>query len=139
MIDKEIPLCHEIKTSEIVKILTLNRCLQPNSKHKVQHWYRGTILPLLNNPSPDKINPTRLYRSLDEIIEIEPKIQFHIYQKIRELGLDDFDLCLYDLTTSYLDGNKCTIGKYGLSTDHRPDKKQVLLALAITKNGYPFY
>ena len=49
------------------------------------------------------------------------------------------DVLFYDITSSYFEGSKCLIAKYGYSRDHRPDNQQIVLALMITKEGYPFY
>jgi len=128
-----------VKTSFVAQILTINRCLEPNSDRKVQHWYNKTILPKLSGITSSKINPTRLYRTLDEVLAMEPEIQKHIYKKIRESGIDEFDLVFYDITSTYFEGDGPDIAEYGHSRDHRGDKKQVLLALAVTKEGFPFW
>ncbi len=101
---------------------------------------KKTILPYLLNIQLSKINPTRIYRTLDELIKCEDKLQLHIYNEIKEKELDDFNLVYYDITSTYFEGKgECSLILYGLSRDKRPDKKQVLLALAVTKCGYPFY
>ncbi len=74
------------------------------------------------------------------IIKNEDKLQMHIYKRIKELGLDDFNLVYYDITSTYFEGEGkgCNLISYGLSRDKRKDKKQLLLALAVTKKGFHF-
>jgi len=139
-IDKEVVRNRDVKTSSIFEILTIFRCIKPSSDLKVSSFCKKTILPYLLGISPSKINPTRIYRTLDEIIKIEDKLQKHIYNKIKELELDDLNLVYYDITSTYFEGRgDCSLVLYGLSRDKRPDKRQILLALAVTKKGYPFY
>lgn len=122
--------------AKVVEILTINRCLEPNSDYQVSQWYRQTILPRILNI---ELNPTRIYRSLDGIHLKEKDIQGHLYKKIHELGVDDYQLIFYDITSSYFESSGCSLAQFGFSRDHRRDKKQLILALAVTKHGYPFY
>ncbi len=123
----------------IAEILTLNRALCPNSDYRVSGWYPTTVLPqLLNIPAP-LVNPTRIYRCLDEVYLQDEQIQRHLFKMIPALGFDNFSLILYDITSTYFEGYRCPIARYGLSRDHRNDRPQVLLALAVSKEGFPFY
>jgi len=120
----------------VVEVLAINRCLSPNSDYKVSDWYKETILPKLLG---ETLNPTRVYRTLDEIHEQTWDIQEHLHRKIQELKIDDYELIFYDITSSYFEQSDCELAKYGLSRDHRRDKKQIILAMAVTKKGFPFY
>jgi len=126
----------KVINNNVVEVLAINRCLSPKSDYKVSDWYKETILPKLLG---ETINPTRIYRTLDEIYVFTDSIQEHLYKKIRELKLDDYELIFYDITSSYFEQSGCELAKYGLSRDHRRDKKQIILALAVTKKGFPFY
>jgi transposase len=119
-----------------IEVLSLNRCLSPESDYQVSRWYEETILPRLLNLT---LNPTKIYRSLDALPALTAKIQQHLYNKISALGLDDYELIFYDITSSYFEQSHSNLAAYGLSRDHRKDKKQILLALAVTKKGFPFY
>lgn len=122
--------------NKVVEVLAVNRCLSPGSDYRVSDWYKETLLPKLLG---ETVNPTRVYRTLDEIYVFTENIQRHLYKKIRELKLDDYELIFYDITSSYFEKSACELAKYGLSRDHRRDKKQIILALAVTKRGFPFY
>jgi len=129
----------KVSTSIMSEILTINRAISPSSDLKVCRWYETTILPLLFNISVDKVNPTRIYRTLDNIILKEQQIQEHLSRKVKDLGYDDLSLIFYDITSSYFEGWSCSLGEFGLSRDYRKNKLQLLLALAVTKQGFPFY
>lgn len=106
---------------------------------RVCDWYKETILEKLYKVNSSLVNPTRIYRTLDKLFTREKEIQRHIREKIEDLGLDDFRLVFYDITSSWFEGGRCSLAEYGLSRDKRKDKKQLLLALGVTKQGYPFY
>ena len=126
----------KIIEEEACEVLTINRCLHPASDYQVSVWYEETILPRLLGIT---LNPTRIYRALDKVHNITKEIQSHLYKKITQLGLDDYELIFYDITSSYFEKSSCDLAAYGLSRDHRRDKKQIILALAVTKKGFPFY
>jgi len=76
---------------------------------------------------------------LDRLLVEEDEIQNHLARKVRDLGFSDLSLVFYDITSSYFEGWSCPIAEFGLSRDWRKDKPQILLALAVTKEGFPFY
>ena len=126
----------KVVKEEACEVLTVNRCLHPESDYRVSLWYEETILPRLLGVT---LNPTKIYRVLDKIYSLDEKIQEHLYEKINQLGLDNYELIFYDITSSYFEESSCGMVTYGLSRDHRRDKKQIILALAVTKRGFPFY
>lgn len=126
----------KIIEEDACEVLTVNRCLNPESDYRVSFWYEETILPKLLNTT---LNPTKIYRALDKIYSLNEKIQRHLYEKIAYLGLDNYELIFYDITSSYFEESNCSLVTYGLSRDHRRDRKQIILALAVTKKGFPFY
>lgn len=129
----------KVPYSLISEILVLNRAICPSSDIKVCEWYKETILPYLFKIEPSLVNPTRIYRCLDVLFRKERQIQQYIGKKIETLGFDNLSLVFYDITSSYFEGSGCSLAEYGLSRDHREDKKQLLLALGLTKQGFPFY
>ena len=129
----------KVSTSVMSEILAINRAISPSSDFKVCTWYERTILPTLFKVTADVVNPTRIYRTLDKLFLKEEKIQNHLAKKIKDLQFDDLSLVFYDITSSYFEGWSCPLGEFGLSRDHRKDRPQILLALAVTKEGFPFY
>ena len=117
--------------------MAVNRCLEPKSKIRIKDWTENTALPRLTGLECPGEYET--YRDLDEIATAEKQLQQHLYQQYVKLGLAAEESYFYDITSSYFEGGKCILATYGYSRDHRPDRKQVVIALVITPGGYPLY
>jgi transposase len=81
----------------------------------------------------------RLYRCLDRVLEHKQDLFVHLQQRWKDLFDAEFDLLLYDLTSTYGEGEaeQNPKAKYGYSRDKRPDCKQVVIALIVTPAGLP--
>src|SRR5437870_8122131 len=121
-------------------VLVLARLCEPSSElHIAEDWYRGTALEdLLEVPSA-QINDDRLYRALDRLLPHKPAIEAHLKGRLGELFALDYDLLLYDVTSTYFEGLAASnpLAQRGYSRDHRPDCKQVCIALVVTRGGMP--
>ena len=86
-----------------------------------------------------KINDTRLYRCLDRLLPYKTKLERHLTRRYGELFAAEFDVLLYDLTSSYVEGaaEKDPMMRRGYSRDHRPDCQQVVIALIVNGEGFP--
>ena len=88
--------------------------------------------------SPDYIYDERLYRALDRLLPHKQAIEKHLVQRLGELFELDYDLLLYDITSTYFEGvADSAIAKRGYSRDHRPDCVQVNIALVVSRDGMP--
>src|SRR6267154_516554 len=85
-------------------------------------------------------NHTRLYRCLDRILPHKTKLEQHLKQRYGELFGAEFDVLLYDLTSTYVEGaaEKNLMMGRGYSRDHRPDCEQMVIALIVNSEGFPF-
>lgn len=121
-------------------VLVLARLCEPSSElHIAETWYRGTALEdLLALPTP-LVNDDRLYRALDRLVPHKPALEQHLVARLGELFALDYDLLLYDVTSVYFEGLAAVnpLAQRGHSRDHRPDCKQVCLALVVTRDGMP--
>jgi transposase len=121
-------------------VLVLARLCEPSSElHIAETWYRGTALEdLLALPTP-LVNDDRLYRALDHLVPHKPALEQHLVARLGELFALDYDLLLYDVTSVYFEGlaEANPLAQRGHSRDHRPDCKQVCLALVVTRDGMP--
>jgi transposase len=121
-------------------VLVLARLCEPSSElHIAETWYRGTALEdLLALPAP-LVNDDRLYRALDRLVSHKPALEQHLVARLGELFALDYDLLLYDVTSIYFEGlaDANPLARRGHSRDHRPDCKQVCLALVVTRDGMP--
>jgi hypothetical protein len=121
-------------------VLVLARLCEPSSElHIAETWYRGTALEdLLAVPAP-LVNDDRLYRALDRLVPHKTALEQHLMARLGELFALDYDLLLYDVTSVYFEGaaEANPLAQRGHSRDHRPDCKQVCLALVVTRDGMP--
>jgi hypothetical protein len=121
-------------------VLVLARLCEPSSElHIAETWYRGTAREdLLALPAP-LVNDDRLYRALDRLVAHKTALEQHLVARLGELFALDYDLLLYDVTSIYFEGRADAnpLAHRGHSRDHRPDCKQVCLALVVTRDGMP--
>lgn len=121
-------------------VLVLARLSEPSSElHIAETWYRGTALEDLFAVPPALVNDDRLYRALDQLLPHKDALQQHLVTRLGELFALDYDLLLYDVTSVYFEGAAAAnpLAQRGHSRDHRPDCKQVCLALVVSREGMP--
>ncbi len=131
----------DVPWSRVAAVLVINRLCAPGSELAVeQHWYPSTALDDLLHIEAGKINDTRLYRCLDRLLPLKTKIEQHLKQCFGELFQAEFDVLLYDLTSTYVEGTaeENPMMRRGYSRDHRPDCEQLVLALIVNQDGFPF-
>ena len=87
----------------------------------------------------EQVNDDRLYRALDRLLPHKAAIEQHLQERLGELFALDYDLLLYDVTSTYFEGQAegNPLAQRGHSRDHRPDCKQVCIALVVTREGMP--
>jgi hypothetical protein len=121
-------------------VLVLCRLLHPSSElHIAEHAYeRSALADLLGVPA-DKVNDDRLYRSLDALLPHKEALQIHLKNRLGELFQLDYDLILYDVTSTYFEGQAQgnAMARRGYSRDHRGDCKQVCIGLVVSRCGMP--
>lgn len=130
----------EVPWSRVAAVLGINRLCAPGSELSIeQRWFPKTALDDLLGIDEEKLNDTRLYRCLDRILPHKTKLERHLKQKYGELFGAEFDVLLYDLTSSYVEGAAETnpLMRRGYSRDHRGDCKQVVIALIVNAEGFP--
>jgi transposase len=131
----------DVPWSRVAAVLAINRLCDPGSELAVeQHWYPSTALDDLLHIAKGKINDTRLYRCLDRLLPLKTKIEQQLKQRFGELFQAEFDVLLYDLTSTYVEGaaEENPVMRRGYSRDHRPDCEQLVLALIVNQDGFPF-
>jgi transposase len=126
--------------STMAAILTIGRLCEPSSElHIAEDWYRRTALEDLLDVPVDQVNDDRLYRALDQLLPHKAAIEQHLKKRLGELFKLDYDLLLYDVTSTYFEGQALSNpqAKRGHSRDHRSDCKQVCIAMVVTREGMP--
>jgi transposase len=131
----------EVPWSRVAALLAINRLCAPGSELAIeQRWFPSTALDDLLQIEEGKINDTRLYRCLDRILPHKTKLERHLKNRYGELFGAEFDVLLYDLTSTYMEGaaEKNPMIHRGYSRDHRPDCEQLVIALIVNQDGFPF-
>ncbi len=131
----------DVPWSRVAAVLAINRLCDPGSELAIeQHWYPSSALDDLLHIEEGKINDTRLYRCLDRLLPLKTKLEQHLKQRYGELFGAEFDVLLYDLTSTYVEGGSEVnpMMRRGYSRDHRPDCEQLVLALIVNPDGFPF-
>lgn len=131
----------DVPWSRVAALLAINRLCAPGSELAIeQRWYPSTALDDLLGIEDGKINDTRLYRCLDRILPHKTKLEQHLKDRYGALFGAEFDVLLYDLTSTYVEGaaEKNPMMRRGYSRDHRPDCEQMVIALIVNNEGFPF-
>jgi transposase len=131
----------DVPWSRVASLLAINRLCAPGSELAIeQRWYPSTALDDLLGIEEGKINDTRLYRCLDRILPHKTKLERHLKDRYGALFGAEFDVLLYDLTSTYVEGaaENNLMMRRGYSRDHRPDCEQMVIALIVNSEGFPF-
>ena len=130
----------EVAWEKVLQLLVVNRLLDPGSEFRVhRQWYLSTAMDALLGTNFAVAEKDRLYRCLDRVLEHKQELFLWLRQKWADLFQADFEILLYDLTSTYFEGamEENPKAKYGHSRDKRTDCLQVVIALVITPDGFP--
>jgi transposase len=125
--------------------MTANRVIDPASKLSAEHWVNEeAYIPGLPSTSVHQ-----LYRSMDFLLKHDLAVQENVFFSVANLFNLEVDLIYFDTTSTYfeIDGpdeaeeddeeNAYALRQYGHSKDHRPDLPQIVIGMAVTKEGIP--
>lgn len=130
----------EVPWPLMAAVLVLCRLCRPSSElYIAEHLYDRTALADLLGVPAGKINEDRLYRALDRVLFHKDALQIFLKNQFGNLFDVKYDLLLYDVTSTYFEGqaNGNPKAQRGYSRDHRPDCKQVCIAMVVTREGIP--
>jgi transposase len=141
IVDRHVPQGKEtVRPSDIAAIEVINRLCGPCSEFALaEHWYRSTGLEDLLGIPDSAVTKDRLYRTLDRLLKAQEAIENDLKEQLGNLFQLDYDLLLYDLTSTYFEGlaEENELAQRGYSRDHRSDCKQIVVALIVTRDGFP--
>jgi transposase len=141
IVERHIPTGkHSVRPADIVAIEVINRLCAPCSEFALaEHWYASTALEELLGVPDSAVTKDRLYRTLDQLRKVKEAIENDLKERYGVLFGIDYDLLLYDLTSSYFEGlaEENDLARRGYSRDHRGDCQQVVIALIVTREGFP--
>jgi transposase len=130
----------DVPWEKVLQLLVVNRLLDPGSEFRVhRQWYLTTAMDALLGTDFAVAEKNRLYRCLDRVLEHKQELFQWLHQKWADLFQAEFEVLLYDLTSTYFEGamEENPKAKYGHSRDKRTDCLQLVIALVITTDGFP--
>lgn len=130
----------EVSWATMAAVLVIARLCEPSSElHIAEDWFRRTALDDLLGVPEAKVNDDRCYRGLDHLLACKEILERHIKERLGTLFALEYDLLLYDVTSTYFEGlaEGNPMAQRGHSRDHRSDCKQVCIGLVVTRDGFP--
>ncbi|NIV32318.1 MAG: IS1634 family transposase [Anaerolineae bacterium] len=117
--------------------MVANRALAPQSKLSVSEWVAQDVAL----PGVDTLPVQQLYRAMDFLLEAQDQVQWKIYDQIAHLLNLEVDLLYFDTTSTYFETDETDgdegFRQFGHSKDHRKDRPQIVIGLAVTRDGLP--
>lgn len=127
-----------VHIGKLVEIMVINRCLDPVSRNRLADWYGKTALPIFLDMPVEKVHTQLFYNAMDYLDDDSIlTIQKKMYNKIDHIYGIDTSKLFYDLTSTYFEGRKCPLAKYGYSRDKRRDKLQINIGLTVAGDCMP--
>lgn len=128
-----------VSWSRSALILVVARLCRPSSElYVAEQWYPKSAMPELLGIPADRVDDNRLYRTLDQLLPHKAKLEAHLKNRLGELFDLEFDLLMYDITSTYFEGQaNFDLAQRGYSRDQRGDCKQVCIGLVVSRCGMP--
>lgn len=129
-----------VSWEKVLRLLVVNGLLDPGSEfHVHRQWFVDSAMDELLETDFAVAEKDRLYRCLDRVLARKTELFVWLRQKWADLFHADFEVLLYDLTSTYFEGEmeRNAKAKRGYSRDHRPDCLQLVIALVVTPDGFP--
>jgi hypothetical protein len=130
-------------TTDVERVLfalVANRALDPCSKLAAAEWASLDV----HIPGLGAMDEDQAYRAMDLLVEAdaEAKVQEAVFFACADLLNLEVDLLFFDTTSTYFERDEPERGEgafrvYGHSKDHRPDLPQIVIGLAVTREGIP--
>jgi hypothetical protein len=126
----------------IVQTLVCYRLIDPGSEWRLhRQWFESSAMGDLLGEDYALVEKNALYRCLDKLLAHKEALFSHLRQRWQDLFGAQFEVLLYDLTSTYLESappdEESDKRRYGYSRDKRPDCVQVVIALIVTPDGFP--
>jgi hypothetical protein len=124
----------------VLKTLVGYRLIDPGSEWRLhRQWYSQSAMGDLLGEDFALVSKDNLYRCLDKLLVHKADLFSFLQQRWRALFQAEFDVLLYDLTSTYFECDPPEAGKrrFGYSRDKRSDCVQVVIALVVTPDGFP--
>ena len=126
-----------IEVNKYVEMMVINRCMNPLSKLATSRWKKTTCYAVMENYAELSDEVEYFYRSMDYLLKAKDPIEKAIFTKLRNLFSINVRLTFYDITSTFFYTDSCPLASWGLSRDKRPDKKQIVIGVVTSYEGYP--
>lgn len=120
--------------------MVANRALAPSSKLAMEDWVEHEAAI----PQLPCIAVHQLYRAMDVLLSAQDELQHEVFFQVSHLMNLEVDLLYFDTTSTYFETEpeeepdpRQSLRHCGYSKDHRPDLPQVVIGLAVTREGIP--
>jgi len=130
----------DVPWAKVLQLLTVHRLIDPGSEFRLhRQWFDRSAMDELLCVDYRAAAKDRLYRCLDRLLDHKEDLFRHLRQRWEDLFDVEFDILLYDLTSTYFEGlcGQNPKAKHGYSRDGRGDCRQVVIALVVTPEGFP--
>jgi hypothetical protein len=128
---------------QVLQVLASYRLIAPGSEWRLhRQWFGNSAMADLLGADFGLAEEHKLYACHDLLLEHKEALFSHLVGRWRDLFNADFDVLLYDLTSTYFEVNASDLPagskrRHGYSRDKRPDCPQVVIALVVTPDGLP--
>jgi len=129
-----------VSWEKVLRLLVVNRLIDPGSEfHVHRQWFVDSAMDELLETDFAVAEKDRLYRCLDRVLKHKEDLFIWLRQKWADLFQADFEVLLYDLTSTYFEGEmeRNPKARRGYSRDQRSDCLQLVIALVVTPDGFP--
>ncbi|HWT81311.1 MAG TPA: IS1634 family transposase, partial [Candidatus Methylomirabilis sp.] len=130
----------EVPWFKVLELLTVRQLVAPGSKwHLHRRWFLSSAMDQLLEEDFAVAAKNRLYECLDRIDQHRTALFTHLQGRWKDLFGATYDLLLYDLTSTYFEGEmeQAPKAKHGYSRDKRSDCRQVVIAVVLSPEGFP--
>jgi transposase len=127
---------------QVLFVLVAYRLISPGSEWRLhRQWFDQSALADLLGGDAGLAEIHKLYACHERLLEHKRALFDHLVGRWRDLFNVEFDVLLYDLTSTYFEANppfgEADKRRFGYSRDKRPDCVQVVIALVVTPEGLP--
>jgi len=128
---------------QVLQVLVCYRLIAPGSEWKLhREWFGKSSMADLLGADFGLAESHKLYACHDLLLQHKDELCSHLVARWRDLFNANFDVLLYDLTSTYFEINASDVPegdkrRHGYSRDKRPDCPQVVIALVVTPEGLP--
>lgn len=141
----ELPHPARVELEEAVFRMVANRLCEPRSKLGLVDWsdekgtlHRGWQAQVEWPSGRGELDYHHYLQAMDCLHPHRQEIEEHVFERVTEIFSLPLRLVLYDLTSSYFEGDGvCELAEFGMSRDHREDRRQLTLGMAVTQEGLP--